>query len=338
MIASLLIGKFALSLSGIRLLDCLSVGVILGGVAQCAVPFFALEKLGIRGDKISHEAEVSEVLKLFWPGFWGAAISQINLLISRCLAYVYCPSAVSILYLANRIVELPLGVFGISIATVIFPDMSKLAASKHLEGELNRTFNHGMFILLWILLPSALGLYLIRGELLSLFFEWGTFGPEDTAVTAPVLAIYCVSIPFVGVSNFLIRSFHALKDTKTPAKIGLCVLAINFLLTVALTGQLGARGVALATTLSLVAQAVMLYYKLCIQSRTFRLRLDAGKVIGIALGLLLIYLCIGLGQFAVGDWLNCKKRDILIVLACVPLAAIGYILVSIFSLKSCKKQ
>jgi putative peptidoglycan lipid II flippase len=338
MIASLLVGKFILALSGVKLLDCLSLGVILGGVLQCIVPFLALKRLEIKCDKLSHEAEVDEILKLFWPGFWGAAISQINLLLSRNLAYVYCTSAVSVLYLANRIVELPLGVFGIAVATVIFPDMSKLAADERLQGELNGTFNHGMFMLLWILLPSAIGLYLVRHELLSLFFEWGTFGPEDTAIMAPVLAIYCVSIPFLGISNFLIRSFHALKDTKTPAKIGLCVLAVNFMLTIILTWQLGVNGVALATTLSLIVQTAMLYHKLCIQSSVFRISIDANKVIGIVLGLLAICLCIKLGQVATSDWLNCKKRDILILFACVPFAAVSYIFTSMFLLKSCKNR
>ncbi|MDR2721085.1 MAG: murein biosynthesis integral membrane protein MurJ [Puniceicoccales bacterium] len=338
MIASLLVGKFAFTLSGIKLLDCLSLGVILGGMMQCLIPFWALKKLGIKCNKFSHEAEISEILKLFWPGFWGAAISQINLLISRNLAYVYCASAISVLYLANRIVELPLGVFGIAIATVVFPDMSKLAADGRLRDELNRTFNHGMFMLLWILLPSMVGLYLVRHELLSLFFEWGTFGPEDTAITAPVLAIYCVSMPFLGISNFLIRSFHALKDTKTPAKIGLCVLAVNFTLTIILVRQFGTRGVALATTLSLIVQTMMLYYKLCVQSYAFRIDMDVNKVIGIILGLLSIYLCIKLGQIATSDWLNCKKRDIWIIFMHVPLAAASYAFTSMFLLKPCKKQ
>ncbi|MDR3273947.1 MAG: murein biosynthesis integral membrane protein MurJ [Puniceicoccales bacterium] len=338
MIASLVIGKFTLSLSGIALLDCLSLGVILGGIVQCLVPFFALRRLGIRGDGLTHNAEINEILKLFWPGFLGAAVAQINLLISRNLAYVYCASAVSILYFANRVVELPLGVFGIAIATVIFPDMSKLATDEHSRNELNRAFNHGIFTLLWILLPSAVGLYLIRRELLNVFFEWGIFGSGDTAKTVPILAIYCLSIPFLGISNFLIRSFHALKDTKTPAKIGLYILAMNFALTITLMYPFGVEGMAAATTLSLIIQTVMLYHKLCTQNSVFRLNIGTCKLLGMVLGLIAVCLCVKLGQSITSKSLSYRQQSLRIILIYAPLAAMSYVLISMLSIKSCKKQ
>ncbi|MDR1255689.1 MAG: polysaccharide biosynthesis C-terminal domain-containing protein, partial [Puniceicoccales bacterium] len=336
MIASMLIGKFALSLGGKALLNCLSLGVILGGMVQCLVPFLALKRLGIKGDGLSYGAEMEEILGLFWPGFLGAAIAQINILISRNLAYVYCAAAVSVLYFANRIVELPLGIFAIAIATVIFPDMSKLATDKHSEIELNRTFNHGIFILLWILLPSAMGLFLVRRELLSVFFEWGIFGASDTARTVPVLAIYCFSVPFLGISNFLIRSFHALKDTKTPAKIGLCVLVVNFTLTIAAMYPFGVEGIAAATTISLAVQTVMLCYKLCGCGSPFHLKISAEKLSRIILGLGIVYLCIKFGQAVTARWLTCKQQDFCTILVYVPLATAGYILASMLPIKSCK--
>ncbi|MDR0715548.1 MAG: murein biosynthesis integral membrane protein MurJ, partial [Puniceicoccales bacterium] len=336
MIASMVIGKFALSISGIELLNCLSFGVILGGIVQCLVPLWALKRLGVKGDELSYDAEMGEVLRLFWPGFLGAAIAQINMLISRNLAYAYCASAVSVLYFANRIVELPLGVFGIAIATVIFPDMSKLAADKCLQDDLNRTFNHGIFILRWILLPSTVGLFLIRREFLSVFFEWGIFGAGDTAKTIPILAIYSLTIPFLGISNFLIRSFHALKDMKTPVKVGLYALAINFVLTIALMRSFGVKGIAAATTLSIGIQTVMLYHKLCTKSSLFRLKISANKLIRMALGLLIVCLCIKFGQSTTANWLSRKQQDFCTILIYVPIAAMGYILVSIFSIKSCK--
>ncbi|MDR0680118.1 MAG: murein biosynthesis integral membrane protein MurJ [Puniceicoccales bacterium] len=338
MIASMVIGKFALSISGIELLNCLSFGVILGGIVQCLVPLWALKRLGIKGDGSPYDAEIGEVLRLFWPGFFGAAIAQINMLISRNLSYVYCVSAISVLYFANRVVELPLGVFGIAVATVIFPDMSKLAADKRSQDDLSHTFNHGIFILLWILLPSAVGLFLIRRELLSVFFEWGIFGAGDTAKTIPILAIYCFTIPFLGISNFLIRSFHALKDMKTPVKVGLYALAINFVLTIALMGSFGVEGIAAATTLSIGMQTVMLYHKLCAKNSLFCLKISSNKLIRMVLGLLIVCLCIKFGQSTTANWLSRKQQDFCTILIYVPIAAMGYILVSIFSIKSCKRS
>jgi putative peptidoglycan lipid II flippase len=340
MITSLLVGKFFLSLADISLLNCLSFGVILGGVVQYLVPSFALRNLGFKADGHIYSAEIAEILKLFWPGFLGSAVSQINLLVSRNLAYVYCASTVSVLYLANRLVELPLGVFGIAIATVIFPDMSKLAADKHLQSDLNRSFNHGIFSLLWILLPSAVGMYLLGREILSVLFEWGIFSVEDTAKTAPILSICCISIPFFGVSNLLVRSFHALKDTATPAKIGVIALAINFTLTIFLMHRFGVEGIASATAMSIVIQTLMLYAKLYTRGSLFRLNIGMLKLFKIALGLLLMCACIKFVQCAyAGKYVEYKQQALRTILVCIPLAAVVYAAVSLFPLKKpCKNK
>jgi putative peptidoglycan lipid II flippase len=313
--------------------------VILGGIAQCLVPFLIFRKIDPKGGNFQHLREISEILKLFWPGLLGAAIAQINLLISRNLAYIYCASAVSILYLANRLTELPLGVFGSAISTVVFPNMSKLSTNGNSQHELNLSFNHGIFNLLWILIPSAIGLYAVGGELLSVFFEWGVFTSADTDKTIPILAIYCVSIPFFGISNFLIRSFHAVKDTKTPAKVGAHILAINFFLTITLARPFGIQGIASATTLSTIMQTFMLYYKLNERNHEFHLNIDKSKLVKIALGALLMYVCVKFGQsINAVRYEEYRRQAIHTIVLCVPFAATIYILVSKLSFKVLQKK
>jgi putative peptidoglycan lipid II flippase len=338
MITALIVGQ-ALRLSDVSLLDCLSLGVIVGGILQCAVPFFVLRKIDSEvDDPSSFSDEISEILRLFWPGLLGAAVSQINLLISRSLAYLYCASAVSILYLANRLTELPLGVFGASISTVVFPDMSKLSTDDNLQNEFNQSFNRGLFSLLWILLPSSVGLCMIGRELLSVFFECGAFSHADTDKILPVLVIYCASIPFFGISNFMVRGFHAIKDTKTPTKIGICVMLINFLLTISLTYPLGVNGIAAATTLSVMIQALILYIKLS-ERHGFHLNISKKKLAKIALGLVLMVACVRSGQA-----INAAKYDeygrqaIRTIAIYVPFAAAVYVLASTYPLKILQKK
>lgn len=330
MIFSLIIGKL-LNFSDIDLLDFLCFGVILGGMIQCLVPFIALKKNKSKfKQKLFYKNEFQEIMRLFWPGFFGAAVSQINLLISRSLAYIYYASAVSVLYLANRLIELPLGVFAITISTVFFPDMSKLAINVEDQHSLNRSFNNGILTLLWILLPSSIGLFCVKQELLNVFFEWGSFSVNDTQQILPIIGIYCISIPFHGLSTFLIRCFHAIKDMKTPVYIGCKVLILNAIMTLVLMKTFGIQGIASANAIAVIAQTYMLYSDLHNKQKIFTINIKLNDILRIIIGLTCIYIFVVFGQFVVHSPLQ-------ILIFFVPVAAISYIIIAGSVLKSCKK-
>ncbi len=322
MILALIIGKF-LKLSDLHALDLLSIGVVGGGIIQCLVPIIALRRnknINIKTTR-TYSDELREILALFWPGFFGAAIAQINLLISRSLAYFYCASSVSILYLANRLIELPLGIFAISISTVFFPDISKAAIDSENPNILNKSFNCGIFSLLWILLPSALGLFCVRKEILTVFFEWGNFGISDTIQILPILSIYCISIPFYGILSFLIRNFHAIKDMKTPVYIGCAILFFNIIATIILMNILGIIGIALANTITIILQTHMLYSKLHKKQQIFDIKIAFSKIVYIIIGLLSISGLISFGKLFI-------KSDLNILLCLTPLAALSYLIMT----------
>lgn len=328
MITALIIGKI-FRLNEIQGLDLLSIGVVVGGVIQFIVPMLAFRKIAsTTGSSADFSKELKEIMRLFWPGFFGAAVTQINLVTSRSLSYFYSASSVSILYLSNRLTELPLGIFAIAISTVFFPDMSKSALKS--GGFLKKSFNQGIFALLWILLPSALGLFCVKKEVLAVFFEWGNFGISETGHILPVLSIYCISIPFYGISSFLTRSFHSIKDMRTPVYIGCILLIINIVTTIVLMKMFGIIGIASANTISIILQTYMLYFKLHQNHKDFSIEWKFDKILIIFLGLFGIFFVVYLGKLIL-------KSDLSVLFCVVPTAATLYLLVTYPILKFYKK-
>ncbi|MDR1528638.1 MAG: murein biosynthesis integral membrane protein MurJ [Puniceicoccales bacterium] len=230
MILSLL-GGYCFGLCGLELVYCLIGGVLLGGLIQLVIPLLSVFACGWRPQLDPNVPKLKEnmadVWKLFLPGMFGAAVEQLNFFISRAIAYTFSTSAVSLIYLSNRLTELPMGVFGWAIITVFFPNIAKAVSSKSDTATINKTFNETLVAMVWILLPSALGIFLLRKEILSVFFVHGKFTANDIFQVSPIISVYCVGLVFSGISSLLIRGFHSLKDTKTPARVGIVVFMVN---------------------------------------------------------------------------------------------------------------
>jgi putative peptidoglycan lipid II flippase len=224
-------GGYCFGLCGLRLAYCLIGGVLLGGMVQLAIPLLSVFACGWRPQLDPNVPKLKEnmvdVWKLFLPGMFGAAVEQLNFFISRAIAYTFSTSAVSLIYLSNRLTELPMGVFGWAIITVFFPSIAKAVSSKSDAASINKTFNETLVAMVWILLPSALGIFLLKREILSVFFAYGKFMSDDIFQLLPILSVYCIGLVFSGTSSLLIRGFHSLKDTKTPARIGVVVFMVN---------------------------------------------------------------------------------------------------------------
>jgi putative peptidoglycan lipid II flippase len=267
MILSLVVG-YCFGLCGLRLVYCLIGGVLLGGLIQLAIPLLSVFVHGWRPQLDPNVPKLKEnmadVWKLFLPGMFGAAVEQLNFFISRAIAYTFSTSAVSLIYLSNRLTELPMGVFGWAIITVFFPNIAKAVSSKSDAASINKTFNDTLVAMVWILLPSALGIFLLKKEILSVFFVHGKFTTDDIFQVLPIISVYCIGLAFSGISSLLIRGFHSLKDTKTPARIGIVVFITNltcsliFLKLFEPVGiSVGAR-LALANVLATITQTVCL--------------------------------------------------------------------------------
>jgi putative peptidoglycan lipid II flippase len=247
----------------------LCAGVLVGGLLQVIIPVRTLILMGWR-PKIDFEmsGSILELGKLVIPGLAGAVIFQVNSVVSQLLAFSLNDKSVSILYLANRLIEFPLGVFTIAVTTVLFPTIARLAAQRNM-GELGREYKRGLRIIFAITIPSMMGLIVLHESILGLLFEWGRFDAKDVNLTAPILIIFSMALPFYSLSTFATRGFHALKDMKTPYRLAVYIFILNVVLSLTLMFPFGIVGLAGANVISAIVNAIVLQWLLERKERNF---------------------------------------------------------------------
>ncbi len=247
----------------------LSVGVLFGGILQLALPAVDLMRRGWRpGFDPSPDPALGKLQTLFVPAVAGAAILQVNILVSRGFAFFVEADGVALLYLAARLVELPLGIFGIAAATVLFPELSRLAASSSHE-QFRTSYRNGSALVAAITVPAFVGLATLADPILRGLFAWGLFDADDASAAAPVLAIFAAGLPFYAQATLLSRAHQARQDMKTPVRVAGWVLSANFVLSLALMFPFGVRGLAAANGLASVLQVALLH-------RSLHRKTDAG--------------------------------------------------------------
>jgi putative peptidoglycan lipid II flippase len=233
-------------------------GVLFGGLLQVAFPALTLWKEGWRPRwDWTLSPRLREMMRIFLPGLLGASIYQINIVVSRCVAFGLNDSATTVLYYSQRLMELPLGMFTLAVATVMFPKIALLAAQNDRDG-MAKTYTQGLRLILAITVPAALGLVALRDPIVRVLYEHGKFDLRSVNEVAPVLAISAMGIPFFSLATLAIRGFYAQKDMRTPVFVAKIDFFLNIGLTLALMGPLGTRGLALANLASAMFQAFML--------------------------------------------------------------------------------
>ena len=239
----------------------LATGVLVGGVLQLAIQIPALVRHGFRFTvprPLDREG-VREVGRLMLPRVFGVGITQINLVVDSQFATSLAAGSASFLYYANRVTELTLGVFGISLSTVILPTLSRAAVDEDRD-RVVETLSTAMRLLLFITIPATVGLVLLRLPIIHVLFENGRFGPEDTRFTAEALACYSLGLlPYAAV-NVLATAFYAHRDSRTPVQIAAATFLLHLGLNFALRGPMRHSGIALSTALSAFADAALLAF------------------------------------------------------------------------------
>ncbi len=229
----------------------LAFGVLLGGAAQLSfqVPF--LQRRGIAWGFLfrpSHPG-VKRVAKLMAPSILGLAVTQLNVLVSTLLASYLPEGSVSYLYYADRLLEFPMGIFAIAVATAVLPVMSEHSAKKDWE-KLRGTLSFALRLVFFVTLPAMVGLIVLRQPILNVLFQRGAFTAYSAEMTAQALFYYSLGLAgFAGV-RIIVPVFYSLQDTKTPVKVAFVALGVNALLGVVLMGPLRHGGLALATSLA----------------------------------------------------------------------------------------
>ncbi len=197
-----------------------------------------------------------EFLKLFFPALLAMTVSEFNVLIDVNVASLLGPGNVSVLQYANRFYQLPFGVFGVAMSTVVLPLMSsnKERYREHLKDSLHLSF--------FLTLPSMIGLVVLSKQLMILVYQHGAFTYADALKTANVLLFYSLGLPIYSVMAVLTRALHAKKDMKIPFIATILSFIINASLDFALGMAIGVNGIALATTLAGLCSTVYLWFKI----------------------------------------------------------------------------
>ena len=237
----------------------LAWGVFLAGAAQLSFQLPFLWRLGLlpRPRWGWRHSGVRKIIALMLPTLFGSSVAQINLLFDVWLASFLVEGSISWLYYSDRLMEFPLGVLAIAIATVILPQLSRDHAGR--TGAFSRVMDWALRLMWLVGLPAALGLFLLAGPLLSTLFQHGEFTPGAVEMSALSLMAYALGLPAFMAIKVLAPGYFARRDTKTPVRIGLYAMGANMVLNLILVWPLDHVGLALATTLSAYLNAALLY-------------------------------------------------------------------------------
>ena len=238
----------------------LALGVLFAGLAQLAflLPFLAgLRLLAAPRLRWAHEG-VRRIARLVLPAVFGASVAQINIQIDTLIASFLVSGSISWLYFSDRVVEFPLGVFGIALATAILPSLSARHAKREPEA-FSRTLDWALRWAVLIGIPSAVGLALIAVPVLATLFHYGHFSDRDVEMTSLSLVAYAVGLTGFILVKVLAPGFFARQDTKTPVRIAVVALCANVILNLILVFPLRHAGLALATSLAAYVNAALLF-------------------------------------------------------------------------------
>lgn len=238
----------------------LAWGVFIGGVLQLffQIPFLRkIQKLPKL--KFGEHKSIKIIKKRIIPSLFGASISQINLLIDTMIASTMIAGSISWLYYSDRLLELPLALIGIAISTVALTKLSKYFAKKRLQ-DFTNVVNKALLYGVLLGLPCSIGLIIMADNLIITIFQYGSFSEEDAIKSSQSLIAYGFGLLPLIIAKIFTTVFLSRGDTKTPVKAGLVAMFTNILLNVILGRYYGHIGIALATSISALINAFLLYY------------------------------------------------------------------------------
>lgn len=249
--------RFEVSQTGVAL------GVFLAGLLQWIFLWPSLIKTGV-WSPLSWQTQhpgVKKIFVLMLPGLFGVSVSQINLLLDTVLASLLIDGSVSWLYYSDRLTELPLGVIGIAIGTVLLPRLSALHANEDVQ-RFNTTLAWAIRTVLFIGLPAMVALLVLPSVLIEWLFGYGEFTPEDVRQTSLSLSAYALGLPAFMLIKILAPAFFSRQDTKTPVKIGIQAMVWNMAFNLVLIIPFAHVGLAAATSASAWLNAGLLAWHL----------------------------------------------------------------------------
>jgi putative peptidoglycan lipid II flippase len=303
---------------GPRALIGLSIGTLIGGAWQLFAQFPALRRTGFRyrPDFAWRDEGVRAVLRLMGPSVIAASAVQINVLINSRFASGLGDGPVSWLNIAFRLMQLPLGIFGVAIGTVTLPLVARSAAVGNME-EFRSILARGMRLAFLLTVPSTIGLILLARPIISVIYEHGRFTADMTAQTAAALQFYAIGLAAYSALKVLTPAFYAIDKRRTPMMVSFLSIVMNVLLNWLFTFKLGLahRGLALSTGIVAIVNFLLLY---ALMRRHVR-GLETARMMGglakiCAAGLLLALVCWAANHWLMGGWSGMRLLPRLAVL------------------------
>jgi len=288
----------------------LAWGVFFAGIAQLLFQLPFLRKLDLLPNPRFnwHDEGVKRIRYLMIPALFGVSVAQINLLIDTLMASFLVTGSVSWLYYSDRLMEFPVAIFGVALATVTLPNLSKVIAQGNTLAY-HRTLDWALRSTFLVVMPASVGLITLAVPILSTLFYSGKFGSHDVIMTSYSLMAFAFGLlGFVGV-KVLASGFYARQNTRTPVKIAVIAMITNIVLNLILIVPLRHAGLALSTALAALLNTSLLYYQLRKQAvfepqpgwSLFLLR------IGVASGVMALLLVWGSGTTT--EWLAMARLE-----------------------------
>jgi putative peptidoglycan lipid II flippase len=248
---------------GLSPITAIAIGALAGGIAQVLLQLPLLRREGFAYTPLLNwkQEGLRRVLILMGPGTIGLAATQVNVFVNTLLATGQGTGAVSWLNYAFRLMYLPTGLFGVSIATATVPAVSRHAARDD-DAAVRSTLGDGLALMMMMNVPATVGLIVLAHPIVRVIFERRAFLPSDTAATAAALQCYAIGLLGYSVVRIASPTFYALGNSRTPVHISIASVAANAILNVVLAHALGFRGLALGTSIAALFNAAALLWLL----------------------------------------------------------------------------
>lgn len=240
-----------------------AVGVALGGLIQFIfhLPSFFKNGYSLKPEYDFRHPGLKKMSILILPATMGMAVAQINIFVSTILASYLPEGSITYLYYSMRLIQFPVGIFGVAMGMAVLPTLSEHAVNQEFD-KLRDDFSFALRLLFFITIPAMAGLIALREPIVNILFQRGKFDYTATMGTAQALLFYSLGIwAIVGV-RIITASFYSMQDTKTPVKIAVIALTTNIILSVALMGPLKHSGLALANAIASIVNFSFLFYSL----------------------------------------------------------------------------
>lgn len=259
-IAIIVIGLKLMARFGIT---AFAIGVVVGSFLNFAVHIPYLAKLGFRYYPVLHlrHPGVKEFFRLALPVILGLSVIYLNTFVTQYLGSWLAPGTVTLLNNANRLMQLPIGVFAIAIATAYFPRLAESVSAGEIQA-FKKQLTAGINQIFFLLVPASVGLWAVSEPLIRALYLQGRFTEENVVVTAQALALYALGIVGYSQQQMLNRGFYAVRDTRSAVLMNVVVIGVNIALSFALVGPMNFRGLALAYSVAGLLAMVLLFFVL----------------------------------------------------------------------------